>query len=42
MAARDARFCRYVVIPDAGHVANLDHPDVFNRLLLDFLAEQVR
>ncbi len=40
-AARDAPFCRYVVIPDAGHVANLDNPDVFNRLLLDFLAVQI-
>lgn len=40
-AARDAPSCRYVVIPDAGHVANLDNPDVFNRLVLDYLAERL-
>ena len=28
---------RYVVIPNAGHNANQDNPDFFNRLLLDFL-----
>src|SRR5438309_480641 len=26
------------VVPDAGHVANLENPDVFNRALTDFLA----
>jgi pimeloyl-ACP methyl ester carboxylesterase len=29
--------CRYVVIPDAGHNANQDNPEFFNRVLLDFL-----
>lgn len=29
--------CRYIVIPNAGHVAQLDNPDAFNRILLDFL-----
>ena len=28
---------RYVVIPQAGHVANQDNPKFFNQLLLDFL-----
>jgi pimeloyl-ACP methyl ester carboxylesterase len=28
---------RYVVIPNAGHVANQDNPKFFNQLLLDFL-----
>jgi pimeloyl-ACP methyl ester carboxylesterase len=29
--------CRYVVIPDAGHNANQDNPEFFNRVLLTFL-----
>jgi len=28
-----------VVIPLAGHNANQDNPEFFNRVLLDFLAE---
>jgi 3-oxoadipate enol-lactonase len=28
---------RYVIIPQAGHVANQDNPKFFNQLLLDFL-----
>lgn len=27
-----------VVVPGAGHLANLDQPEAFNRALLDFLA----
>lgn len=30
---------RYVVIPAAGHCANQDNPEFFNRLLLEFLNE---
>ena len=30
---------RYVVIPAAGHNANQDNPDFFNRVLLEFLGE---
>jgi 3-oxoadipate enol-lactonase len=29
--------CRFVVIPDAKHAANLDNPDFFHEVLLDFL-----
>ena len=29
--------CRYEVVPGAGHNANQDNPELFNRLLLDFL-----
>jgi 3-oxoadipate enol-lactonase len=29
---------RFEVVPGAGHVANLDNPEAFNRLLRDFLA----
>lgn len=39
-AARDPR-ARYVVIPDAGHVANQDNPLVFNDVLLDFLGKAI-
>jgi pimeloyl-ACP methyl ester carboxylesterase len=28
---------RFEIVPDAGHVANLDNPDAFNALLRDFL-----
>jgi len=28
---------RYVVIPDAGHMANQDNPTFFNTILMDFL-----
>lgn len=33
--------CRYEVIPDAGHNANHDNPDWFNRVLVDFLMQHV-
>jgi 3-oxoadipate enol-lactonase len=29
-----------VVIPHAGHLANMDNPEAFNRLMMDFLAER--
>lgn len=32
---------RHEVIPDAGHVVNLEDPEAFNRLLVDFLHTQV-
>lgn len=32
--------CRYEIIPDAGHAANLDNPSFFNRILLAFLRGQ--
>jgi pimeloyl-ACP methyl ester carboxylesterase len=35
-ARRDPR-CRYVVIPHAGHCANMDNPAFFNPLLREFL-----
>jgi len=37
-AIRDPR-CRYEVIPNASHNANQDNPEVFNRILLEFLRE---
>ncbi len=37
--ARRDPICRYVVIPDAGHAANLDNPQAFNQTLLAFLSE---
>ncbi len=40
-AARDP-YCRYHVIPRAGHNANQDNPEFFNRLLLEFLVETHR
>jgi len=36
-AAAEPR-CRYEVLPGAGHAANMDVPEGFNRILLDFLA----
>lgn len=35
-AAREP-LARYVVIPNAGHMANQDNPNFFNEILLDFL-----
>ena len=31
--------CRLCIVPDAGHMANLEHPGAFNRCLLDFLKD---
>lgn len=31
---------RYIIVPHAGHGANMDNPKLVNRLLLDFLQEQ--
>jgi pimeloyl-ACP methyl ester carboxylesterase len=28
---------RLEIIPDAGHAANMDQPEAFNRVLLEFL-----
>jgi pimeloyl-ACP methyl ester carboxylesterase len=33
--------CKFVVIPDALHGANLDQPDIFHQTLMNFLQEQV-
>jgi pimeloyl-ACP methyl ester carboxylesterase len=30
------------VIPDSGHVCNVDQPKVFNRITLDFLHRQAK
>jgi 3-oxoadipate enol-lactonase len=32
---------RSVVIPDAGHHPNMEHPEAFNRLVLEFLKESI-
>lgn len=29
--------CRKVIIPDAGHAANMDQPEAFNQAVLGFL-----
>jgi 3-oxoadipate enol-lactonase len=34
--------CRFVVIPNAAHAANLDAPDFFHRTLLEFLLSRCR
>lgn len=39
-AAREPN-CRYEVIPEAGHNANQDNPEIFNQALLRFLHENV-
>jgi 3-oxoadipate enol-lactonase len=31
---------RHVSVPDAAHIANIENPDGFNRVLADFLAEE--
>lgn len=35
---RNLKNCKLVVIEDAGHMPNLEHPDEFNKVVLDFLA----
>jgi pimeloyl-ACP methyl ester carboxylesterase len=35
--ARAIPHARFAVVPDAGHAANVDNPDEFNRLLAEFL-----
>jgi pimeloyl-ACP methyl ester carboxylesterase len=39
-AAREPN-CRYVVISHAGHMAQMDNPEAFNTVLLDFLRKHV-
>ena len=38
--ARQEPDCRFVVIPNAKHGANLDNPDFFHKTLLDFLTSR--
>lgn len=38
MAAKLPR-ARHVVVPDAGHIVNIEQADIFNREMLDFLSE---
>lgn len=37
LLARSIQGAQQVVIPNAGHAVNIDQPDAFNRLLLEFL-----
>jgi 3-oxoadipate enol-lactonase len=30
---------RFIELPNAGHISNLDRPDMFNRAVEDFLRE---
>jgi pimeloyl-ACP methyl ester carboxylesterase len=39
--ARDPN-CELAIIPAAGHIANMDNPDAFNRTVLDWLARAAR
>jgi pimeloyl-ACP methyl ester carboxylesterase len=39
LAMREAR---KLVVPDAGHHPNMEHPALFNRAVLDFLGELAR
>jgi 3-oxoadipate enol-lactonase len=34
--------CRFVVIAQAKHAANLDQPEIFHKTLMDFLLDQRR
>ena len=34
---KQQRHSELQVIPDSGHVCNVDQPDVFNRLSIDFI-----
>lgn len=38
--ARNEPRCEYVIVPDAGHMANMDNLIFFNQILLDFLLQQ--
>ena len=31
--------CRFVEVPDSGHLSNLENPNEFNRVLVDFLKQ---
>ena len=39
--ARKIPGAAHIVIPKAGHVANVDQPEAFNRAILDFLAQRL-
>lgn len=39
--ARREPNCQYVIIPNAAHCAQLDNPEFYNRVLLDFLARNL-
>lgn len=41
MIAEAIHGCKLAVIPDAGHLVNLEHSGAFNRVLLEFLREAV-
>jgi pimeloyl-ACP methyl ester carboxylesterase len=38
--ARQEPDCRFVIIPNTKHAANLDNPDVFHKNLMEFLVKQ--
>lgn len=42
MLAREIPGAQRAIIPDAAHVLNLERPEAFNRLVLDFLAHAAR
>lgn len=41
MLQRGVRNARHVTIPQTGHFANLERPEEFNRIVLEWLSKQV-
>lgn len=41
MIADGIKNCRLAIIPDAGHLVNLERPGAFNKVLLEFLREHL-
>jgi pimeloyl-ACP methyl ester carboxylesterase len=39
--AKQEKDCKFVVIPNAKHAANLDNPEFFHQTLMEFLSKFV-
>jgi pimeloyl-ACP methyl ester carboxylesterase len=33
--------CPYVLVPEAGHISNLENPEFVTEVLLEFLAQRI-